>query len=67
MNGLIMRIFRYIRSTSTPVYCAWCRKHLKGPDPGYDASGTSHGICDECDKEVRKELLLEDEENEKLV
>jgi uncharacterized Zn finger protein (UPF0148 family) len=36
------------------VICAWCEKYLdtrKAISPGK----TSHGICPECDKRIRKE------------
>jgi len=60
-----MLIFRHIKASLMPIYCAWCKKHLKGLDAGYDVPGNSHGICDECDKAVREEMSLED--YEKLV
>jgi len=31
-----------------PVYCAWCRKHLSGPEVGYLDARVSHGICPSC-------------------
>jgi len=30
------------------VYCAWCRKLIRGPVAPYDAPGVSHGICEQC-------------------
>ena len=30
------------------VYCAWCRKLIKGPKVPYDAPGITHGICERC-------------------
>jgi hypothetical protein len=35
---------------SMKVVCAWCGKHLEG-DP--DDKSVSHGICDDCMKNLK--------------
>jgi hypothetical protein len=41
------------------VYCAWCKKHMKGPDIGIDKT-VSHSICPSCLEEYTKEIENED-------
>jgi len=32
------------------VYCAWCKKLMRGDDIGYYNEKSSHGICNQCFK-----------------
>lgn len=45
-----------LHSVNMPVYCAWCKKHMSGPNPGYNTPGNSHGICQKCMDEIMKNL-----------
>ena len=42
-----------------PAYCAWCKKHLRGEDVGYNNPGVSHGICPDCFKKMYEESGVE--------
>ena len=42
-----------IKVTPMKVICAWCNKHLRGPE---DAELISHGICPECKEKELKNL-----------
>lgn len=43
--------------------CAWCGKHLEGPE---DAAEVSHGICKECLAHEMAEVAMEEEESDVL-
>jgi hypothetical protein len=60
----IMKIFKISEENEFPLYCAWCKKHIRGLKPGYDTPKVSHGICEECSKIVHEKLdgIIPDEE-----
>lgn len=45
---------RYKKEIS--VYCAWCKKHMKGPCVGYKGANISHSICEQCKLEIEREI-----------
>lgn len=48
------------QAQSTPVYCSYCKTHMKGPDVGYNHQSVSHSACPTCLKEqVDKRKLNE--------
>ena len=56
-----MKIYRIAQDGTVQelsVYCAWCKKHISGPQIEYIKA--SHGICPECKANVMKELDKED-------
>lgn len=46
-----------------PVYCAWCLKKGIKKIVEYSSTSGSHGICDECHKEVMRQI--EEDKNKK--
>lgn len=41
------------------VYCAWCKKRMKGCPVGYYTPYVSHGICHDCLEDVKDDLKNE--------
>ena len=66
-----MRLYKL--SKVLPIYCSCCKRHMRGPDPGYNDPSVSHGLCPECfkiqlDKMNEEDNIKEDNvNNEKLV
>lgn len=56
-----MRIYKL--SEVLPVYCAWCKRHMRGPEPGYNDPSVSHGLCPECAKREFNKMDEEDKVN----
>ena len=38
------------------VICSWCKKDMGVKEPLEDDS-TSHGMCDDCREEVKREVM----------
>jgi hypothetical protein len=48
-----MKIYKI--SEVLALYCAWCKKLIKGKDVGYDNENVSHGICQKCLERIERE------------
>ena len=53
-NMKIIRLTRFAEEIS--VYCAGCKKHLRGLELGYGTYGVSHGLCPECEQKQMDEI-----------
>lgn len=39
------------------VYCAWCKKHMRGEETGPEGEGVSSGICNSCNINIWEDML----------
>jgi len=44
-----------LKQTTLTIVCAWCNKDM-GEKDGQGVSGTTHGICPDCQEKIMNEL-----------